>query len=57
MLIKILYAISHVLYLIAWCISSSISEAAGDLCLEPEEDEYSYIDDVEVEANFDDPTH
>ena len=41
---KILYLVAHVCYLVGWCLSSSISEAADDICLEPDYDEYNGVD-------------
>ena len=38
---RILYIISHICYLVAWCLSSSIADAHEDICLEPEYDEYN----------------
>ena len=40
---RILYIIAHACYLIAWCLASSIADAAEDICLEPEYDEYNDI--------------
>jgi hypothetical protein len=47
---KILYLIAHVCYLVAWCMSSSITEALDDICLEPDYDEYNGVDFDEAEA-------
>lgn len=44
MTFKILYLIAHVCYLVAWCMSSSISEAVEEICLEPDYDEYNGVD-------------